>query len=71
MQNDVCEELGIASIVHVVSALCPSRILNDLLERCGWQGLFSYNQISELALNFQGNYIAEDDTLVLCIRSSF
>ena len=48
-----------------------SRILNDLLERCGWQGLFSYNQISELALNFQGNYIAEGDTLVLCIRTSF
>ncbi len=48
-----------------------SRVLNDLLERCGWQGLFSYNQISELALNFQGNYIAEGDTLVLCIRLSF
>ncbi|KAH8646462.1 acyl-CoA dehydrogenase/oxidase [Ilyonectria robusta] len=45
-----------------------SRILNELTERCGWQGLFAYNQISELALTFQGNAIAEGDTLVLCIR---
>lgn len=46
-----------------------SRLLNNLLERCGWQGLFPYNQISELAQSFQGNYIAEGDTLVLCIRT--
>lgn len=46
-----------------------SRILNELAERCGWQGLFAYNQISELALTFQGNIIAEGDTLVLCIRA--
>lgn len=45
-----------------------SRVLNDLAERCGWQGLFGYNQISEMALSFQGIYIAEGDTLVLCIR---
>ncbi|KAH8669245.1 hypothetical protein BGZ61DRAFT_498083 [Ilyonectria robusta] len=47
-----------------------SRILNELTERCGWQGLFAYNQISELALTFQGNAIAEGDTLVLCIRAT-
>lgn len=47
-----------------------SRVLNDLVERCGWQGLFGYNQISELALTFQGTFIAEGDTLVLCIRTS-
>ncbi|POR33535.1 Acyl-CoA oxidase/dehydrogenase, central domain protein [Tolypocladium paradoxum] len=40
------------------------------VERCGWQGLFAFNQISELALIFQGNSIAEGDTLVLCIRAS-
>ncbi|KAF4460983.1 Acyl-coenzyme A oxidase 2 peroxisomal [Fusarium albosuccineum] len=45
-----------------------ARLLGDLSERCGWQGLFAYNQISELALTFQGNSIAEGDTLVLCIR---
>ena len=45
-----------------------SQVLPELTERCGWQGLFAYNQISELALTFQGNSIAEGDTLVLCIR---
>jgi acyl-CoA oxidase len=45
-----------------------SPVLHELSERCGWQGLFAYNQISELALTFQGNSIAEGDTLVLCIR---
>ncbi|KAH7190355.1 hypothetical protein BKA60DRAFT_664333 [Fusarium oxysporum] len=36
-------------------------------KRCGWRGLFAFNQISELDLTFQGNSIAEGDTLVLCI----
>ena len=45
-----------------------SHVLPELSERCGWQGLFAYNQISTLALTFQGNSIAEGDTLALCIR---
>ncbi|KAF6528547.1 hypothetical protein HZS61_008849 [Fusarium oxysporum f. sp. conglutinans] len=45
-----------------------SQVLRPLAERCGWQGLFAYNQISELDLTFQGNAIAEGDTLVLCIH---
>ncbi|EXA29911.1 hypothetical protein FOVG_18663 [Fusarium oxysporum f. sp. pisi HDV247] len=45
-----------------------SRVLGELAERCGWRGLFAFNQISELDLTFQGNSIAEGDTLVLCIR---
>ncbi|KAK4140589.1 acyl-CoA dehydrogenase/oxidase [Dichotomopilus funicola] len=45
-----------------------SGILHELAERCGWQGLFPYNQVSELALSLQGVYIAEGDNLVLCIR---
>ncbi|KAK4129680.1 hypothetical protein N657DRAFT_90700 [Parathielavia appendiculata] len=45
-----------------------SRVLNELSERCGWQGLFPYNQVNELALSLQGSYIAEGDILVLCIR---
>ena len=44
------------------------QIMNELVKRLGWQGLFAYNQISELALTFLGNSIAEGDTLVLCIR---
>ncbi|KAI0896099.1 hypothetical protein F4806DRAFT_502441 [Annulohypoxylon nitens] len=44
------------------------RVLGDLVERCGWQGLFAHNQISELWLAEKGNSIAEGDYLVLCIR---
>ena len=44
------------------------KTLDELVHRCGWQGLFRHNQIAELALTFQGNTIAEGDTLVLCIR---
>lgn len=50
------------------SVVQASRHLHELSERCGWQGLFAYNQISELALTFQGNAVAEGDALVLCIR---
>ncbi|KAH6847171.1 hypothetical protein B0I37DRAFT_341176 [Chaetomium sp. MPI-CAGE-AT-0009] len=45
-----------------------TRVLDDLAERCGWQGLFTYNQIGEMAMNLRGNFVAEGDTLVLCIR---
>ncbi|KAK1966808.1 putative acyl-CoA oxidase [Colletotrichum sublineola] len=30
-----------------------SRLLSELAERCGWQGLYAYNQISELASTFK------------------
>ncbi|KAK1463832.1 hypothetical protein CTAM01_17082 [Colletotrichum tamarilloi] len=45
-----------------------SRLLVELAERCGWQGLYAHNQISELASTFQGNSVAEGDTLVISIR---
>ncbi|RSL48173.1 hypothetical protein CEP54_013067 [Fusarium duplospermum] len=54
--------------IFKATVIKAARLLGDLAERCGWQGLFAYNQISELALTFQGNSIAEGDTLVLCIR---
>lgn len=44
------------------------RILSELVDRCGWQGLFAHNQISELWLAEKGNSIAEGDYVVLCIR---
>ncbi|KAI0539434.1 acyl-CoA dehydrogenase/oxidase [Xylaria digitata] len=42
--------------------------INELAERCGWQGLFAYNEIIELALALRGNAVAEGDYTVLCIR---
>ncbi|KAI3336258.1 acyl-CoA dehydrogenase/oxidase [Ustulina deusta] len=42
--------------------------INELAERCGWQGLFAYNEIIEMALALRGNAVAEGDYTVLCIR---
>ncbi|KAI8406313.1 hypothetical protein FOFC_13783 [Fusarium oxysporum] len=70
---DMCPDLSdptqhaLASIFKA-TVVKASQVLRPLAERCGWQGLFAYNQISELDLTFQGNAIAEGDTLVLCIR---
>ncbi|KAG7405727.1 Peroxisomal acyl-coenzyme A oxidase 3 [Fusarium oxysporum f. sp. raphani] len=70
---DMCPDLSdptqhaLASIFKA-TVVKASEVLRPLAERCGWQGLFAYNQISELDLTFQGNAIAEGDTLVLCIR---
>ncbi|KAI1392473.1 putative acyl-CoA oxidase [Hypoxylon trugodes] len=42
--------------------------LVQLADRCGWQGLFNYNRIIEMASTLKGNGIAEGDYTVLCIR---
>ncbi|KAK7926939.1 hypothetical protein PG985_003937 [Apiospora marii] len=44
------------------------KALSELVDRCGWQGLFAHNQISEVWLAEKGNSIAEGDYVVLCIR---
>ncbi|KAF5725245.1 acyl-coenzyme A oxidase 4 [Fusarium mundagurra] len=70
---DMCPDLSdprqhaLASIFKA-TVVKASQVRRHLSERCGWQGLFAYNQISELDLTFLGNAIAEGDTLVLCIR---
>ncbi|KAK0367884.1 acyloxidase [Colletotrichum limetticola] len=58
---------GIATVFKVL-VVRSSRLLHELAERCGWQGLYAHNQISELASTFQGNSVAEGDTLVISIR---
>jgi alkylation response protein AidB-like acyl-CoA dehydrogenase len=71
---DMCSDLtdpmhhALATIFKA-TVVKASQVLRPLSERCGWQGLFAFNQISELDLTFQGNSIAEGDTLVLCIRT--
>ncbi|KAF5261756.1 hypothetical protein FOXYS1_7542 [Fusarium oxysporum] len=54
--------------IFKATVMKASQILRPLTERCGWQGLCAYNQISELDLTFQGISIAEGDTLLLCIH---
>ncbi|KAI1114437.1 acyl-CoA dehydrogenase/oxidase [Nemania sp. NC0429] len=44
------------------------KALSELVDRCGWQGLYAHNQISEVWLAEKGNNIAEGDFVVLCIR---
>ncbi|EAT82554.2 hypothetical protein SNOG_10219 [Parastagonospora nodorum SN15] len=44
------------------------KAMSDLVDRCGWQGLYAHNQIAELWLAEKGNSIAEGDFVVLCIR---
>ncbi|KAK1701941.1 putative acyl-CoA oxidase [Colletotrichum acutatum] len=60
---------GIATVFKVL-VVRSSRLLRELAERCGWQGLYAHNQITELASTFQGNAVAEGDTLVISIRRS-
>ncbi|KAI1146226.1 acyl-CoA dehydrogenase/oxidase C-terminal [Nemania diffusa] len=44
------------------------KALSELVDRCGWQGIYAHNQISEVWLAEKGNSIAEGDYLVLSIR---
>lgn len=50
------------TITHSIKTLYP-----ELIDRCGWQGLYNHNQLQELASTMQGNAIAEGDILVLSI----
>ncbi|GKT52014.1 acyl-coenzyme A oxidase 2, peroxisomal [Colletotrichum spaethianum] len=61
-KHDVDVRRGIATVFKAL-VVRSSRLLSELAERCGWQGLYAYNQISELASTFQGNSVAEGDTL--------
>ncbi|KAG8664134.1 uncharacterized protein FPOAC1_014027 [Fusarium poae] len=63
----VHEKHALATIFKA-TVVKASQVLRPLAERCGWQGFFAFNQISELDLTFQGNTVSEGDTLVLCIR---
>jgi acyl-CoA oxidase len=55
------------SFKTTVSAATQS-LLTELADRCGWQGMFAYNRIIEMAMALKGNSIAEGDYTVLCIR---
>ena len=58
---------GVASAFKAFVTQTTQSTLNDLIDRCGWQGLYGYNKIIENAFTFRGNSIAEGDVLVLCI----
>ncbi|RCI16331.1 hypothetical protein L249_3165 [Ophiocordyceps polyrhachis-furcata BCC 54312] len=43
-------------------------LCEEMIDRCGWRGLYSDNQLAELTAAMRGSSIAEGDVLVLCIR---
>ncbi|KAI4599645.1 hypothetical protein KJ359_001742 [Pestalotiopsis sp. 9143b] len=58
---------GLATIFKAYVSCYTQGALGELADRCGWQGLFGYNQIIENLLALKGNMIAEGDVLVLSI----
>ncbi|KAI0172634.1 hypothetical protein GGR52DRAFT_416136 [Hypoxylon sp. FL1284] len=69
------ENVGKPDMQNVIAGVFKTTVLDytqkalsELVERCGWQGLYAHNQISELWLAEKGNSIAEGDFVVLCIR---
>ncbi|PVH91312.1 hypothetical protein DM02DRAFT_705413 [Periconia macrospinosa] len=73
-KNMFVENIGNPDIQNILGGVFKATILSytqkalsDLVDRCGWQGLYAHNQISELWLAEKGNNIAEGDYVVLCI----
>lgn len=59
---------GVAVCFKTAAGTDTQATVNELAERCGWQGLFEYNGIIEIGMTLRGNAIAEGDYTVLCIR---
>lgn len=67
-QRDPRVAHGIAAAYKTAVVDSALRIMNESIDRLGWQGLFSHSTIIDLMMSGRGNVIAEGDTLVLCIR---
>ncbi|KAH0601463.1 hypothetical protein MHUMG1_00339 [Metarhizium humberi] len=59
---------SLACIFKTAAAIDGQLVLTEMTDRCGWQGLYTHNQITELASSFRGNLIAEDDFSLVCSR---
>lgn len=70
LKNDPKIQHGIATVFKTTTTDLATPVLDELVQRCGWQGLMRHNQMIELLLALRGNSIAEGDVLVLCIRRS-
>jgi alkylation response protein AidB-like acyl-CoA dehydrogenase len=68
--NKLNMEVRHAVTVCFKTAICTDTqiTINEIVDRCGWQGLFAYNGIVEFGMAMRGNSIAEGDFTVLCIR---
>ncbi|KAF2423394.1 putative acyl-CoA oxidase [Tothia fuscella] len=68
LKGDEKVQHGVACSFKACVIEATQGILGELMDRCGWQGLMEYNQISMNLLSQRGNSIAEGDVLVLSIR---
>lgn len=59
---------ALAAIFKHTATSMSQPLYHELMDRCGWQGLYNHNQMFELASAVRGNSVAEGDSLVLCIR---
>lgn len=59
---------GLATAFKATAIHFTQPLINEMIDRCGWQGLFTHNQMSEIILALGGNSIAEGDILVLSLR---
>ncbi|KAH7311388.1 hypothetical protein B0I35DRAFT_357141 [Stachybotrys elegans] len=59
---------GVAATFKATTNGDTQKTLSEMVDRCGWRGLFGFSRIFELALALKGNSIAEGDYSVLCIR---
>ncbi|PFH57598.1 hypothetical protein XA68_14805 [Ophiocordyceps unilateralis] len=59
---------ALACIVKQTATHPGRQLLEEMIDRCGWRGLYPHNQIIEMTSAMRGNSIAEGDVLVLCIR---
>lgn len=60
-------EQALVGIFETAATYATQRHLCESTDRCGCNGLFSFNKISELQLALKGNSTAEGDVMVLCI----
>ncbi|KAJ4249145.1 hypothetical protein NW762_012480 [Fusarium torreyae] len=59
---------GLACVYKQTVSSAAETLYNEMIDRCGWQGLYAHNQMIEMVMSIRGNSIAEGDKLVLCIR---
>ncbi|KAF4589851.1 Acyl-CoA dehydrogenase/oxidase [Ophiocordyceps camponoti-floridani] len=59
---------ALACIYKQAATHSGRQLMDEMIDRCGWRGLFAHNRVIEMACAMRGNAIAEGDILVLCIR---
>ncbi|RBR26100.1 uncharacterized protein FIESC28_01128 [Fusarium coffeatum] len=59
---------GLACVYKQTVSSAAEALYNDIIDRCGWQGLYAHNQMIEMVMCIRGTSIADGDRLVLCIR---